>query len=97
MSEQELLDKCRAMVQTVDEVSGHLSVELSCDGKPVLAKDFAFLVNQTVKCLEAIDESKSVKWGIIEANIIGDSMSFTLKGYGKELFKAHRMRDKDKS
>jgi hypothetical protein len=88
----EQMDKLRLFVQTVDEVSGHLSVEFACDGKPVLATDFAKILEHTAKYLEAVDRSMTedkkqrCRWAIIEANIIGDQASFTLKGYDKEAF-----------
>jgi hypothetical protein len=84
---------CKMMFQSVDETSGHLIVEFASEGTPILATDFAKIIAQTVKCLNAIGEAteaEPIKWAIIEANIIGDLASFTLKGYGKEVFKTEK-------
>lgn len=91
---------CRMMFQSVDETSGHITVEIETDGKPVLAADFAKLITDTVRSLNAVGEAideKSIKWAIIEANIIGNVASFTLKGYDKELFVTRKRRKKSES
>lgn len=90
----DFINKCKAMVQTVDEVSGLLSVEFACDGKPVLATDFAKVLKHTALLLEELGkgDAEPIKWAIVEANVIGDMASFTLKGYGKEVFKAKAIR-----
>ena len=79
-------------VQTPEELRGNLTVEINCNGKPVEAREFAMLIINTVKCLNACEESKSIKWGIVEIGVIGDVASFTLKGYEKEVFATEKRR-----
>lgn len=80
----------RAFAMADDETQGHLTVEINTDGRPVEAFGFADTIKDTVRVLNSLDESKKLKWAIIEANVIGDRASFTLKAYSKQLFKVQR-------
>lgn len=84
----------RAFAQSEDFRKGCLSVEIETEGKPIAAADFAAAMSASAKLLESLDESKSLKWAIIEANVIGDIASFTLQCYDKQAFKTNPRRKK---
>jgi hypothetical protein len=84
----------QAMVWPPGWSEGNITVEIKADGKPIDAVGFGETIITTARMLHhtarSVAPDAKLKCGIVEANIIGDHASFTLRLYDKAVFKGKK-------